>query len=69
MSSKKETVFSNSSSLPNLLLTEIQHYAVPVIAIFTKFDDMIKQVMMEVQQWTKTVVLRSACWKLNFKRL
>jgi hypothetical protein len=44
MSNEMETVFSSSSSLPNLSLTEIQHYAVPVIAIFTKFDDLIKQV-------------------------
>jgi hypothetical protein len=43
MSNEKETVFSSSSSLTNLPLTEIQR-AVPVIAIFTKFDDLIKQI-------------------------
>jgi len=35
---------SGSSSLPNRPLTEIQHNLVPVIGIFTKFDDLVKQV-------------------------
>ena len=37
-------VFSGYSSSSNRPLTEIQLYIVPVIAIFTKFDDLVKQV-------------------------
>ena len=44
MSKEQEMVFWAHLILPNFLLTEMRHIAVPVIAIFTKFDDLIKQV-------------------------
>ena len=44
MRTKREMVFSSFSSSSNRPLTEIQLYIVPVIAIFTKFDDLVKQV-------------------------
>ena len=43
MRSKQETVLSSYSLLLNQLLTEY-NCVVPVIAIFTKFDDLVKQI-------------------------